>query len=71
MRHNKRPECWPTAAVTWKPGGQATPRESRDCVKQRVAPYKCLRHVWLVDELPKGPTSKIVKREIVPPEDLS
>ena len=40
-------------------------------VKQRVAPYKYPRHVWLVDELPKGPTSKIVKREIVPPEDLS
>jgi len=23
--------------------------------------------VWLVDELPKGPTGKIVKREIKPP----
>jgi long-chain acyl-CoA synthetase len=23
--------------------------------------------VWLVDELPKGPTGKILKREIAPP----
>jgi len=26
--------------------------------------------VWIVDELPKGATGKIVKREIVPPADL-
>jgi long-chain acyl-CoA synthetase len=30
-----------------------------------VAVYKYPRHVWLVDELPKGPTGKILKREIV------
>jgi long-chain acyl-CoA synthetase len=28
------------------------------------------RKVWITDELPKGPTGKIVKREIVPPGDL-
>ena len=56
--------------MTLKPGAQATPQESRDCVKRRVAPIGT-RHVWLVDELPKGPTGKIVKREIVSPEDLS
>ena|SRR5713101_7099770 len=28
------------------------------------------RAPWIVDELPKGPTGKIVKREIVPPADL-
>jgi hypothetical protein len=26
--------------------------------------------LWIVDELPKGPIGKIVKREIVPPADL-
>ena len=30
MRDNNRSECWPTAAVTLKPGAQATPQESRD-----------------------------------------
>ena len=36
-------------------------------VKARVAAYKYPRHVWLVDELPKGPTGKILKREITAP----
>jgi long-chain acyl-CoA synthetase len=25
--------------------------------------------VWIVDELPKGPTGKILHREVVPPAD--
>ena len=41
------------------------PDELRDYVKERVAAYKYPRHVWLVDALPKGPTGKILKREIV------
>jgi long-chain acyl-CoA synthetase len=35
-----------------------------------VAAYKYPRKVWITDDLPKGPTGKIVKREIVPPGDL-
>ncbi len=27
------------------------------------------RVIWLVDELPKGPTGKILKREIEAPDD--
>jgi long-chain acyl-CoA synthetase len=34
----------------------------------RVAAYKYPRIVWLLDELPKGPTGKILKRAIVPPK---
>ena len=52
------------AAVALKPGAHATPGELRDFVKQRIAAYKYPRYVWLVDELPKGPTGKILKREI-------
>ena len=37
-------------------------------MKQRVAAYKYQRVVWFVDELPKGPTGKILKREIEVPE---
>ena len=33
-------------------------------VKDRIAPYKYPRLVEIVDELPKGPTGKILKREI-------
>jgi long-chain acyl-CoA synthetase len=36
-------------------------------MKQRVAAYKYPRVIWLVDELPKGPTGKILKREIEVP----
>jgi long-chain acyl-CoA synthetase len=55
------------AAVALKPGATVTVDELRDHVKAQVAAYKYPRRVWLVDALPKGPTGKILKREIVPP----
>jgi long-chain acyl-CoA synthetase len=57
------------AAVALKSGAQSTPEALRDFVKQRVAAYKYPRRVWIVDELPKGPTGKILKREIKPPDE--
>ena len=59
------------AAVALKPGASATPEELRAFAKERVAAYKYPRHVWLVDELPKGPTGKILRREVRPPEVLA
>ena len=53
------------AVVALKPGGSATPDELRDYVKSKVAAYKYPRQVRVVDALPKGPTGKILKREIV------
>ena len=50
------------------PDADATPEELRDYVKARVAAYKYPRHVWLVDALPKGPTGKVLKREITVPD---
>jgi long-chain acyl-CoA synthetase len=55
------------AAVVLAPAASATPEELRDWLRQRVAPFKYPRRVWLLDELPKGPTGKILKREIHPP----
>jgi long-chain acyl-CoA synthetase len=55
------------AAVALRPGAQATPDELRAFVKERVASYKYPRHVWLVDQLPKGPTGKILRREVQRP----
>ncbi|HUO72039.1 MAG TPA: long-chain fatty acid--CoA ligase [Solirubrobacteraceae bacterium] len=55
------------AAVTLKDGASATADELRDFVKAQVAAYKYPRYVWFVEELPKGPTGKILKREIEPP----
>lgn len=56
------------AAVALKAGAEARPEELQAFVKERVAAYKYPRHVWLVPELPKGPTGKILKREIGVPE---
>ena len=36
-------------------------------MRERIAAYKYPRVVWFLDELPKGPTGKIVKREIEVP----
>jgi long-chain acyl-CoA synthetase len=57
------------AAVALKEGAEATPDELRDHVKERVAAYKYPREVWFVEDLPKGPTGKILKREIEAPSD--
>ena len=40
-------------------------------MKARVAAYKYPRHVWLVDALPKGPTGKVLKREIIVPDEVA
>jgi long-chain acyl-CoA synthetase len=57
------------AAVALKDGEQASPEELQAHVRDQVAAYKYPRLVWLVDELPKGPTGKILKREIAVPRD--
>jgi long-chain acyl-CoA synthetase len=56
------------AAVALKDGAEASPDELREFVKQQVAAYKYPRRIWFVEDLPKGPTGKILKREIVLPE---
>ena len=52
------------AAVTLKPGASATEEELRGFVKERVAPYKYPRVIWITSELPLTATGKILKREI-------
>ena len=59
------------AAVALKPGATATPEELRAFARDKVAAYKYPRRVWLVDALPKGPTGKILRREVHPPADAS
>jgi long-chain acyl-CoA synthetase len=39
-------------------------------VKEQVASYKYPRRLWFVEELPKGPTGKLLKREIVVPAEV-
>jgi long-chain acyl-CoA synthetase len=59
------------AAVALKPGQEATADELRSYVKERVAAYKYPRHVWITESLPKGPTGKILKRDIEVPSEVA
>ncbi|HEV3129655.1 MAG TPA: long-chain fatty acid--CoA ligase [Solirubrobacteraceae bacterium] len=59
------------AAVALKPGAGADADELRQFVKERVAAYKYPRYVWLVDELPKTSTGKILKRQIAAPDSIT
>jgi long-chain acyl-CoA synthetase len=58
------------AAVALKKGEDVSEDELRDFVKNEVAGYKYPRKIWFVDELPKGPTGKILKREIEVPTSV-
>lgn len=55
------------AAVVCHEGEELTPEEVSRYVKDRIAAYKYPRIVWFLDDLPKGPTGKILKREIESP----
>ena len=57
------------AAVVLAEGEEVDADELREYVKERVANYKYPRKIWFPDELPKGPTGKILKREVEVPEE--
>ncbi|MFY9614416.1 MAG: long-chain fatty acid--CoA ligase [Candidatus Dormiibacterota bacterium] len=52
------------AVVAPKPGEEIDVDALKSFVKERVAAYKYPRKIEVVKELPKGPTGKIMKREI-------
>jgi long-chain acyl-CoA synthetase len=55
------------AAIALKDGAEASEDDIRAFAKERVAAYKYPRQIWFVEELPKGPTGKVLKREIEAP----
>jgi long-chain acyl-CoA synthetase len=59
------------AAIALRRGAEVTEDELRAFAKSRVAAYKYPRLIWFVDELPKGPTGKILKRAIEIPAEIS
>jgi len=58
------------AAVVLKKGEDVSESDLRAYVKDQVASYKYPRKIWFTDELPKGPTGKILKREIEVPQEV-
>jgi long-chain acyl-CoA synthetase len=59
------------AAVALKDGHDVEGEELQAFAKERLAAYKYPRAVWIVDELPKGPTGKILRREVTAPEEVA
>jgi long-chain acyl-CoA synthetase len=53
------------AFVTLKPGREVTVAELIGFAKSRVAAYKYPRQVEIISDLPKSPTGKILKKELV------
>jgi long-chain acyl-CoA synthetase len=52
------------AVVSLKRGQSVTDQELIGYVKARVAAYKYPRMIEIIDDLPKGPTGKILKAEL-------
>ncbi|MGI8863484.1 MAG: AMP-binding protein [Solirubrobacteraceae bacterium] len=52
------------AFVVIKPGASLTEDEVREFVKDNLARYKVPRDVHFIDELPRNPTGKVLKREL-------
>lgn len=52
------------AFVVLKPGVQVTEQELKQFCVDRLADYKCPKTIRIVSEIPKGPTGKLLKREL-------
>ena len=52
------------AVVVLKPDANTTEQEVIDFCKARLADYKCPKTVHFVEDIPKGPTGKLLKREL-------
>jgi long-chain acyl-CoA synthetase len=50
--------------VVMRDGQQATEAEILDFCRARLADFKCPKSVEFLDEIPKGPTGKLLKREL-------
>jgi len=55
----------PKAFVLLRPGQTASAQELMRFVEERVAPYKKLREIEFVDAIPKTPSGKILRRELI------
>lgn len=52
------------AVVVLKPGADSSEQDVIDYCKARLADFKCPKTVKFVEDIPKGPTGKLLKREL-------
>jgi acyl-coenzyme A synthetase/AMP-(fatty) acid ligase len=58
----------PKAFILVRPGKDVTADELMQFVEERVAPYKKVREVEFVEAIPKTPSGKILRRELIDQE---
>ena len=58
----------PKAFILLRPGQEATSDELMRFVEERVAPYKKVREIEFVAAIPKTPSGKILRRELIEQE---
>ncbi|PKI51175.1 hypothetical protein CRG98_028462, partial [Punica granatum] len=56
---------YPMAYVVRKGGSGLTDRAVMDFVTKQVAPYKRIRRVAFVDSIPKNPSGKILRKDLI------
>ena len=54
----------PIAFVELVEGAQFDPKEGRSFCRKSLAPFKVPREIRVLDELPRNPTGKIMRREL-------
>ena len=52
------------AVVVLKPAAKISEQEVIDYCKARLADFKCPKTVRFMEDIPKGPTGKLLKREL-------
>jgi long-chain acyl-CoA synthetase len=52
------------AFIVLKDGASATEAELVNFCKQHLADYKCPKTIRFLDDIPKGPTGKLLKRNL-------
>ena len=52
------------AVIVLKAGASSSEQEIIEHCKVRLADFKCPKIVRFVDDIPKGPTGKLLKREL-------
>ncbi|HLA13714.1 MAG TPA: hypothetical protein VJZ25_01700, partial [Gemmatimonadaceae bacterium] len=58
----------PKAFILVRQGQHVTPEELMRFVEERVAPYKKVREIEFVEAIPKTPSGKILRRELIEQE---
>jgi long-chain acyl-CoA synthetase len=59
------------AFIVLKEGREATQDEILSFCRERLADFKCPKTVQFVEDIPKGPTGKLLKRELTKRSELS